>query len=108
MEGIALCIAAMLGCFIADRHSIVWGVGAVMTIGYGYGILRANVQNPAMHFLFDAGALGLYLALFTRGLTPVQRSRFAVLQPWIALLIGWPLLLFLFPVQDMMVQLVGL
>src|ERR1700674_1939634 len=101
MEGIVLCIAAMLGCFIAGRRSIVWGVGAVMTIGYGYGILRANVPNPAMHFLFDAGALGLYLALITRGLKPAQRSRLAVL-------FGWPLLLFLFPVQDPMVQLVGL
>jgi hypothetical protein len=108
MEGIALCIVAMLACFIAGRRSIVWGVGAVMTVGYGYGILRANVPNPAMHFLFDAGALGLYLALITRGLKPAQRSRLAVLQPWIVLLIGWPLLLFLFPVQDPMVQLVGL
>src|SRR6266478_9611835 len=108
MEGIALCVAALLGCFIAGRRSIVWGIGAVMTIGYGYGILRANVPNPAMHFLFDAGALGFYLALVTRGFSPSQRPRLVALQPWIALLVGWPLLLFLFPVQDPMVQLVGL
>ena len=108
MEGIALCVAAMLACFIAARRSIVWGVGLVMTLGYAYGILRANVPNPAMHFLFDAGALGLYLALITRGLKPEQRSRLGALQPWIALLVGWPLLLFLFPVQDPLVQLVGL
>jgi len=108
MEGIALCIAATLGCFIAGRRSIVWGVGAVMTLGYAYGILRANVPNLATHFLFDAGALGLYLALITRGLKPEQRSRLGALQPWIVLLVGWPLLLFLFPVQDPLVQLVGL
>src|SRR5882672_426932 len=108
MEGIVLCALAMLACFIAGRRSIVWGIGAVMTIGYGYGILRANVPNPAMHFLFDAGALGFYLALVTRGFTPSQRPRLVALQPWIALLVGWPLLLFLFPVQDPMVQLVGL
>jgi hypothetical protein len=108
MEGTALCFAAMLACFIAGRRSIVWGVGAVMTIGYAYGILRANVPNPAMHFLFDAGALGLYLALITRGLKPEQRSRLGALEPWIGLLVGWPLLLFLFPVQDPLVQLVGL
>jgi len=108
MEGIVLCALAMLACFIAGRRSIVWGIGAVMTIGYGYGILRANVPNPAMHFLFDAGALGFYLALVTRGFSPSQRPRLVALQPWIALLVGWPLLLFLFPVQDPMVQLVGL
>ena len=52
-----------------------------MTIGYGYGILRANVPNPAMHFLFDAGAIGFYLALITRGLKPDQRPRLVALQP---------------------------
>src|SRR6266566_3846948 len=105
MEGIALCVAALLGCFIAGRRSIVWGIGAVMTVGYGYGILRANVPNPVMHFLFDAGAVGFYLALVTRGLTPAQRSRVGVLQPWLVLLIGWPVLLFFFPVQDPLIQL---
>jgi hypothetical protein len=108
MEGIAICLAAMLGCFIAGRRSIVWGVGAVMTIGYAYGILRANVPNPAMHFLFDSGALGFYLALISRGLKPEQRKCLGALQPWMVLLVGWPLLLFLFPVQDPLVQLVGL
>jgi hypothetical protein len=108
MEGIALCVAAMLACFIAGRRSIVWGVGVVMTLGYAYGILRANFPNPAMHFLFDAGALGLYLALITRGLKPEHRARLGPLQPWLVLLVGWPLLLFLFPVQDPLVQLVGL
>src|SRR5216683_3246562 len=98
MEGLALCIVALLGCFIAGRRSMVWGVASVMTIGYAYGIMRANVPNPAMHFLFDAGALGFYLALISRGLKPEQRKRVGALQPWIALLVGWPLLLFLVPV----------
>jgi hypothetical protein len=108
MDGIALCIAALLGCFIAGRRSILWGIGAVMTVGYGYGILRANFPTPAMHFLFDAGAVGFYLALITRGLSREQRSRIGVLYPWMTMLIGWPILLFFFPVQDPLVQLVGL
>ena len=108
MAGIALCIAALLVCFIAGRRSIVWGVGAVMTIGYGYGIVRANFPNPMSFFIFDAGAVGLYLALVTRGLTNEQRSRISVLQPWMFLLLGWPLVLFFFPVQDPLIQLVGL
>src|ERR1700682_325647 len=108
MEGTALCIVALLGCFIAGGRSMVWGLGAVMTVGYGYGIVRANVPSPVMHFLFDAGATGFYLALITRGLKPEQRSRVNALQPWLVLLIGWPILLFFFPVQDPLIQLVGL
>jgi len=79
-----------------------------MTVGYFYGILRANVPDSTMHFLFDAGAVGFYLALITRGLNRRQRAQFRVVQPWMALLIGWPVLLFLFPVQDPLIQLVGL
>jgi hypothetical protein len=108
MEGIVLCIAAMLACFIAGRRSIVWGIGVVMTIGYAYGIVRANFPNPMSFFIFDAGAVGLYLALVSRGLTREQRTRIAVLQPWMTVLLGWPLVLFLFPVQDQLIQLVGL
>jgi hypothetical protein len=108
MEGVVLCIAAMLACFIAGRRSLGWGLGVVMTIGYGYGIARANLPNPMMFFVFDAGAVGLYAALVTRGLNPGQRERVAVVMPWLVVLIGWPLLLFLFPVQDPLIQLVGL
>ena len=108
MEGIALCIVAMLGCFIAGRRSIAWGVGVVMTIGYGYGIVRANFPVPMTFFVFDAGAVGLYAALASRRLTHEQRARMAVLQPWMIVLLGWPIVLFFFPVQDPLIQLVGL
>ena len=108
MAGIVLlCVAALL-CFIAGRRSIVAGIVALMTVGYGYGILRANIPTTPMHFLFDAGTVGLYLALVTRGLNREQRQRFNVLLPWLVLLIGWPVLLFFFPVQDPLIQLVGL
>ncbi len=98
----------MLACFVAGRRSIALGLGVVMTIGYGYGIMRANLPTPIMHFLFDAGAVGFYLSLISRGVNPEQRPRIVRLQPWIALLVGWPLLLFFFPVQDPLIQLVGL
>ena len=65
-------MAALLGCFAAGKRSIGWGVAAVMTIGYGYGIVRANFPAPMTFFMFDAGAAGLYLALFTRRLSPEQ------------------------------------
>src|SRR5260370_15739494 len=108
MEPIALCIVAPIVCFIATRRSLAIGLGVLMTIGYAYGILRANMPTTAMHFLFDAGTVGFYLALITRGLNREQRSRFGVLQPCLILLIGWPVLLLFLPVQDPMIQVVGL
>jgi hypothetical protein len=79
-----------------------------MGLGYGYGIIRANVPDPLAHFIFDAGVAGFYLSLMTRRMTPSQRRRVQVLMPWLALLVGWPVLLFFLPVQDPLVQLVGL
>ncbi|HVB81625.1 MAG TPA: hypothetical protein VNE82_16965 [Candidatus Binataceae bacterium] len=108
MLGIILCTAAMVGCFAAGYRSLVRGLCALMTVGYAYGIVRANVPQPIMHFIFDAGTVGLYLAMFTRGATPAQWSRLKVVQPWMTLLIGWPVVLFFLPIQDPWIQLVGL
>ncbi len=79
-----------------------------MAVGYAYGIVRANVPEMLTHFLFDAGIAGFYLSLPSRRLSPAQRRRVQVLMPWLAVLAGWPILLFFFPVQDPFVQLVGL
>jgi hypothetical protein len=79
-----------------------------MTIGYGYGILRGNIQQTASHFIYDAGAFGLYLALLTASLSPLAKCRLRPLMPWFLCLIGWPILLFFVPAQDPLVQLVGL
>ena len=108
MEGIILCILALGACFIAGRRSLVTGIGVLMGVGYAYGIVRANVPEPLTHFLFDAGVAGVYLSLISRRLTPAQRRRVQVLMPWLTVLAGWPILLFFFPVQDPLVQLVGL
>ena len=79
-----------------------------MGLGYGYGMIRANVPDSLAHFIFDAGVAGFYLSLMTRRMTSAQRRRVQVLMPWLALLVGWPVLLFFLPVQDPLVQLVGL
>ena len=81
---------------------------ALLVVGYGYGILRANFPTDASHFIFDGGVLGLYAAVF---MTPAQgqpRYRSLSLQPWVAALTAWPLLLFFVPKQDWLIQLVGL
>jgi hypothetical protein len=108
VEGIILCGLALVACFILGRRSLTTGLGVLIGLGYGYGIIRANVPDPLAHFIFDAGVVGFYLSLLSRRMTSAQRRRVQVLMPWLALLVGWPVLLFFLPVQDPLVQLVGL
>lgn len=84
------------------------GISAVLGVGYFYGILRANVPHPLSHFIFDAAVVGLYATQLWRPPGPEEAGRTRVLRHWVALLIGWPLLMLILPIQDPMVQLVGL
>lgn len=79
-----------------------------MVVGYLYGIVRANVPQTLSHFILDAGIGGLYVGTLLKGLTPIQRLRIRKVRGWVVCLIGWPLLLFLVPIQDSLIQLVGL
>lgn len=108
MEGLILCALALIACFMATRRSLAIGLGALMAVGYAYGIVRANLPQTATHFLFDFGVGGFYLALSSLRLSPEQSARVKKLQPWLAMLAGWPILLFFFPIQDPLIQLVGL
>src|SRR5262249_18380991 len=60
------------------------------------------------HFIFDAAVLGLYAAVFMTPARGPARYRSLSLQPWVAVLMGWPLLMFFVPTQDWLIQLVGL
>jgi hypothetical protein len=108
VSGIVLCVAALLGTFVVARRSFVNGVLAAITVGYFYGILRANFFVTASHFIFDAAVLGLYAAQFH------ELSRIFVTQDgqrlkhWVTFLMLVPLLMFFVPLQDPLVQLVGL
>jgi len=86
----------------------VGGLVAVLAVGYLYGITRANVPETFSHFIFDAGVIGLYSAQLFRKLSPLQVYKIDHLRPWLEFLIAWPLLLFLIPIQDMLIQVVGL
>ncbi|MDQ1729731.1 MAG: hypothetical protein QOD33_1856 [Pyrinomonadaceae bacterium] len=103
-----LCIAAFFACVIAGRRSLVSGLVVLMGIGYGYGIIRANLPDPYSHFIFDAGVVGIYLTQLFRPLTREQRLRTQGLRPWLEFLMAWPLLLFLIPNQDFLIRVVGL
>src|SRR5438128_540716 len=103
-----LCIASLVSVFFCCRRSLGAGLVALLTVGYAYGILRANFPTNASHFIFDAAVLGLYAAVF---MTPAQRAarhRTLSLQPWVAVLMAWPALMFFVPTQDWLIQLVGL
>lgn len=103
-----LCLISFALCYWAGRRSLVNGLVAVLAVGYLYGIVRANVPETYSHFIFDAGAVGLYAAQLFRKLSPLQESKVEPLRPWLEFLIGWPLLVFLIPIQDYLIQFVGL
>lgn len=84
------------------------GLVAVLAVGYLYGIVRANVPETYSHFIFDAGVVGLYAAQLFRKLSPLQEAKVQPLRPWLEFLIGWPLLVFIIPIQDYLIQFVGL
>lgn len=103
----ALCLLAFVITFFAARRSLALGLIAAVGIGYFYGILRANVPNPASHFIFDAGLIGFYFQ--QRWTTPAGGSgRDRILGIWTVILVGWPVLVALLPFQNLMVTLVGL
>lgn len=108
MLALVLCSLAFVVCYVAGRWGLVEGLATLLAVGYAYGIIRANVPTTFSHFIFDAGVLGLYAAQLFRPLTVEDRERLKPLMPWVGLLIGWPAILVLIPLQDPMVQLVGL
>ena len=105
---IYLCLLSLTLCYWAGRRSLVNGLIAVLGVGYMYGVTRANVPETYSHFIFDAGVVGLYAAQLFRKLSPAEQYKIGSLRPWMEFLVAWPLLLFLIPIQDFLIQVVGL
>jgi hypothetical protein len=109
MTGALLCALSFLGCCFLGRRSLGQGLAAVLAVGYAYGILRAQFLDPFTHLLFDFAVLGLYVSQFVLvRRDPARRLRSREISLWMAVLIGWPLVLFLLPVNHFLIQLVGL
>jgi hypothetical protein len=108
MISIILCLLAFLASVIASRRSLIAGLTVVLGVGYVYGITRANLTETFSHFIFDASVIGLYITQLFRKPEPEQRIRLQKIKLWVAFLMIWPALLFLLPIQDTMVELVGL
>lgn len=108
MISIALCAASFVASFQIARRSLVGGLCAVLSVGYVYGIVRANLPDGFSHLLFDSGVLGLYAAQIWRRQPVWQGIRSEELRNWIFVLIAWPVLLFFSLRQDVLIQVVGL
>jgi hypothetical protein len=106
--GIFLCIVAFAITLLASRRSVVAGLGSLATFGYFYGILRANYPQAASHFIFDAAVFGFYAVHLFQRQSPETRRRSRAITPWLGILVAWPVLLVFLPIQDPLVQLVGL
>lgn len=108
MTSILLCVLAFALSFYLGRKSIVSGLVAVLGFGYTYGILRANLAQSASHFIFDAAVVGFCMAQLSQTLNQIKHAKGRKLILWFFVLMAWPLCLFLFPVQDRLIELVGL
>jgi hypothetical protein len=108
MIGLIACVVAFAAAFVMGQRSLVSGMKVVLAVGYMYGITRANVIHPLSHFIADSAVAGLFITQLFRRNTPEERRRLSALRSWVLVLVLWPLLLFVLPVQDLLVQLVGL
>lgn len=107
MVAIALCIVSAVACYWAGRRSLGWGMLALLTVGYFYGIVRANVLTTFSHFIFDCGLLGLYASQDWFKVDPQDAKRLERLRWWVAILFIWCVLLLPLPFQPFLVSLVG-
>lgn len=108
MISLALCGLAFLVCLQAAKRSLVAGLCALITVGYVYGIVRANLPDGYSHLIFDCGALGLYAVQLWKPIPRWQSYRAEDLRAWVVVLMAWPACLFVIPMQDPLIQLVGL
>lgn|SRR5579864_4965892 len=108
MSAIAVCVVAFVVTYWAGKRSLGLGIVALLTVGYFYGIVRANLLAAFAHFIFDAAALGLFLSQKWTSFQPAEKKRFGALRLWVVILVGWPILLILMPFQPLLVSLVGL
>lgn len=103
-----ICLLSFALCYFAGRRSLVSGLIAMLGIGYVYGITRANLPDTWSYFIFDAAVLGFFAAQLFRPMTLAMRLRVEALKSWMEFLIFWPLIVFFYPAQDLLVRLVGL
>jgi hypothetical protein len=109
MTSILLLLLALGSAYVATSLSRINGLGVVLLVGYFHGIVRGNLADGYTHFFFDSAVVGYYLALLFGGWTKAPESAGQKkVRDWFLVLAGWTLVMFVIPMQDIRVQLVGL
>ena len=108
MSGTLLCILAFLSCIAFSGANWRYGMCALMAWGYFFGILKAHYVASWGHFIFDAATVGFYAGILLNWPGLEERQKWQKLKPWVILMVAWPLLMALLPIQHYLVQLVGL
>ena len=106
MTALAVCLLAFGVTYWAGKKSLGIGLIGLLSFGYMYGIVRANLPTAASHFIFDAALFGLYCS--QKWTDPGKPNRSGALQGWLLLMMLWPALLLFMPFQPILVSLVGL
>ena len=83
MISLALCIVALVVTYVTARRSLTKGIGVLLTVGYFYGIFRANYLDGYSHLLFDASLLGLFAARLFNALPMEERLRLDEIRMWL-------------------------
>jgi hypothetical protein len=108
MTSLLICCFCFVTTFTLTRRSPVYGLAASIGLGYVFGALRANILDTFAFLIWDSSVLGLYASYFSRRPSPEEISNTAGLRLWVGVLILWPVLLTIVPVQYPLVQIVGL
>jgi hypothetical protein len=106
--GLYFCLASFAVTLLLSRRSLALGVNSVLTVGYLYGIVRANYLDTYSHFMFDCAVFGCYLSLLIRGPSRSALGKSQELQRWVFWLLGLAVAMFFVPFQHPLIQLVGL
>jgi hypothetical protein len=109
--GVFLCLASASAVALLAKKSLGHSLGLVLAIGCAYGLVRANVYDGFVHFLFDAAVLGLYAGSWKK-LVEDPGGKLGKVRSWIWALCILPFVLILvspfLDSQPLLVQLVGL
>jgi hypothetical protein len=108
MIGIVLSASSFALCYGLSRSALAKGICVMLTIGYLYGITRANINSPFIHFWFDFALLGLYAAQLWKPNLVGDAARNYMIHQWVFLLMLWPTILMLVPGDPLPIKLVGL
>jgi hypothetical protein len=106
--GVIISAVALFSTYWLGRRSLVHGIICAIGFGYIFGITRANLPDTTSFFIFDSAVLGLYAAQSRQITAQFFTQEGQRLKHWVVFLMLLPIILFLVPLQDPLVQLVGL